>query len=118
MQQQNNKLRVTQEYERLSEELKEQIKLVYPYGFSRHLITFKNREGKNIKGLRFETDEKIYLIRMTVVEAQNIILRDDDYDDEGNLKDDVKEEYEDKYADVEYLPDVDTFEEDDSDDDD
>lgn len=93
------KLRVVTDYEKLKEEVKEQIKLEYPHGYSQHLIFFKNREGKNIKGLRFETDEKIILIRMTEIQAEKIIEDDDDYDDDGVLIEDVKEDYVDKYSD-------------------
>lgn len=92
-----NKLRVVTDYEKIPEEIQEQVKLAYPYGFSQHLITFKNREGKNIKGLRFETDEKIYLLRMTIARAEDIIEQDDDYDEDGNLADDVKADYKEKY---------------------
>ncbi|MEL7123137.1 MAG: hypothetical protein AAFO07_27050 [Bacteroidota bacterium] len=92
-----SKLRVTQSYEKLKEEVKEQIKLAYPNGYSQHLIKFFNREGKQVSGLRFETDEKIYLIRMTMEEARDIVSQDEDYDEDGNLKDEIKDEYEDKY---------------------
>ncbi len=108
---QQNKLRVTQEYEKLSEEIKEQIKLVYPNGYSKFLIHFTNKEGKILHALRFETEEKIYLIRMTPTEAEDIISDDDDFDDDGNLKDKIKEEYEDKHSDVEYLADNENYEE-------
>lgn len=98
----NQKPRVTQEYERLNESIQEQLKLAYPEGFSQHLIPFVNKEGKKVKALRFEADEKIYLIRMSIMEAEQIIEDDDDYDEDGVLKDDVKEEYEDKHGDDEY----------------
>ena len=94
-----DKLRVVTDYERLSEEIQEQIKLEYPYGYSQHLILFKNREGKNIKGLRFETEEKIILIRMTENQAEEIVEQDDDFDEDGNLIEDVRDEYEEKYSD-------------------
>lgn len=101
----NQKLRVTQEYDKLSETIQEQVKLSYPSGFSQHLISFINKDGKTIKALRFETDDKIYLIRMSVLEAERIIEEDDDYDDDGELKDDIKEEYEDKHGDLDYIAD-------------
>jgi hypothetical protein len=109
---QTNKIRVTQEYQKLSDDIKEQIKLVYPDGYSQYLIPFTNKEGKQVYGLRFETDEKIYLIRMTYTEAENIISNDDDYDDNGYLKEGIKDEYEDKYSDVEYLADNDNYDDD------
>ena len=52
-------------------------------------------------GLPFETEDKYYLVKMTREEASNLIADDDDYDDDGNLKDDVREEYEDLHGDEE-----------------
>jgi hypothetical protein len=49
-----------------------------------------------VSALPFETDEKYYLVRMTMAEAQAIIEDDDDYDDEGNLTDEAKEDIEDR----------------------
>jgi len=94
-----NKPRVVKDYEKLDEAILEQIKLNYPYGFQKHLITFKNATGAFVSALPFETEEKYYLVRMTRAEAKDIIEDDDDYDDDGNLRDDVKEEYEEKYED-------------------
>lgn len=99
----NNKLRVIQDFEKLSSDIQEQIKLVYPNGFSQHLIEFKNKDNETVYALPFETDEKIYMIRMTVKKAIQLIEDDSDYDDDGNLKEDVKEKYEDYHSDVDYL---------------
>lgn len=92
-----NKPRIVKDYDKLDLSVQEQIKLSYPYGFEGELMSFKNAEGKNVSALPFETDEKYYLVRMTVSEAQSIIEDDDDYDDDGNLKEAIKEEYEEKY---------------------
>ena len=97
------KMRVIKDYDALDEVIQEQGKVAYPRGFSKHLIEFVNREGKRVKALRFETDDKIYLVRMTVAEAREIIEQDDDFDDDGLLKDDVRSEYEDKYLEDEDL---------------
>ena len=61
-----------------------------------------DKDGKNVSALPFETDDKYYLIRMTLSEAERIIEDDDDYDDDGFLKDHVREEYEDKYPELEF----------------
>ncbi len=95
-----NKPKVVKDYDKLDEAILEQIKLNYPYGFEKNLITFKNAAGKFITALPFESEEKYYLVRMTRVEAQEIIDDDDDYDDAGNLRDEVKEEYEEKHDDI------------------
>jgi hypothetical protein len=107
---QMSKIRVTQEYDRLSNELKEQIKLVYPQGYSDFLISYSDKEGKRISALRFETDEKIYLIRMTFEQAVDIIESDTDYDDDGSLNDNVRVDYEQKHSDVDYLSENDNYE--------
>lgn len=101
----NEKLRVIKDFHKLDEEIQEQIKLVYPYGFNNHLIRFTDKEGKNVSALPFETDEKYYLVRMTATQARQLIEEDLDYDAEGNLKDSVRDEYEDKHADVDYMSD-------------
>jgi len=97
------KPRIIKDYDKLDPAIQEQIKLVYPTGFSDHLIYYFDKEGKNVSALPFETDERFYLIRMTLSEAERIIEDDDDYDDDGFLKDHVREEYEDKYPDAEFV---------------
>ena len=93
-------MRVIKDYDKLEETIKQQIKLAYPYGFTSRLITFTNRDNRKVKGLRFETDDKIYLIRMSTVQARQIVADDDDFDDDGNLKSEIKELYTDKYMDI------------------
>jgi hypothetical protein len=99
----NTKPKVITSFSNVSEHLQEQIKLFYPEGFLDHLIRFPLR-GELVSALRFETEEKIYLLKMTKARAQEIIEEDDDYD--GNLKDDVKEDFEDKHGEVADMPDL------------
>jgi len=96
-----SKPRVVKDFEKLDVDIQEQIKLAYPFGFERKLIKFTNAEGKLVSALPFETEEKHYLIRMTMQEAKDIVEEDDDYDEDGNLKEDIKEEYDDRYNDDE-----------------
>lgn len=111
----SSKPRVIKDYEKLDEAIKEQIKLVYPNGFSQHLITFTNKDGLLVSALPFETEDKYYLVRMTTQEAIDIISEDEDYDDEGVLKEESREAYEDKYSDDIDIPDnIEDEEEDDS----
>ena len=98
-----NKPRVIKDYDKLDPEIQEKIKLEYPSGYSENLIYFNNKEGKRVSALPFETEDKYYLVRMTVYEAEKIIEDDDDYDSTGSLKDSAKEEYESKYADDEFM---------------
>lgn len=107
-----NKSRVVIDFEKLSDELVEQIKLVYPSGFSQHLISFVNSKGERVSALRFETFEKVYLIRMSSMKAVRLIEEDSDYDDEGNLLDTIREKYEEEHSDVGYLSENDNYDED------
>jgi hypothetical protein len=106
-----DKLRVIQDFEKVSTEIQEQIKLVYPKGFSQHLVEFKNKNNETVFGLPFETDEKIYMIRMSLKKAIQIIKEDSDYDDDGILKEDIKEKYEDDHSDADYLSENENYEE-------
>ncbi len=102
-----DKPRVIKDFEKLDASIQEQIKLTYPRGFSKNLIQFTNRDGNKVSALPFETDDRYYLVRMTVQEARKIILQDDDYDEDGRLRKSIREDYEDKYADLDYLADDD-----------
>lgn len=110
-----NKLRVIQDYEKLSTDIQEQIKLVYPNGYSQHIISFKNHKDETVFALPFETDDKYYMVRMSVQKARQIVEDDDDFDDDGNLKKEIRERYEDDYADIDYLSDNDNYGSDDDD---
>ena len=90
------KPRVIKDYEKLDVEIQEQIKLEYPYGFEENLVSFTNRDGKRVSALPFEAEDKYYLVRMTVAEAQQLIEDDEDYDNDGNLREEVKAEYSEK----------------------
>lgn len=96
-----NKPRIVKDYEKLDSSTQEMIKLAHPYGFEDHLVSFTNSEGRKVSALPFETDEKYYLVRMTIAEAQIIIEEDLDYDEDGNLTIEAKEEYKEKYVDGE-----------------
>lgn len=113
----NNKLRVIKDFDKLAKDIKEQIKLVYPFGFSKHLISFKNQHEETVWALPFETDEKYYMVRMTVLKARQIIADDNDYDDDGNLKKEIKEKYAEEHSDIDYLDENENYTRDDDDED-
>lgn len=95
------KPRVVKDYEKLDDSIIEQIKLEYPSGFYQHLVSYTDKDGNKRMALPFETEEKYYLVRMSVQEAKSIIEDDDDYDDDGMLKDDILQDYSEKYDDEE-----------------
>jgi hypothetical protein len=110
-----NKPRVIKDYNKLDKDLQEQIKFVYAEGFAENLIHFFDKHGVKVTALPFETEDKYYMLRMTENEAVQIVDEDDDFDDDGFLKDEVKQDYEDKYADLDHV--ADQISEDDDEDD-
>jgi len=85
------------EFEKLTEDIKQRIKLNYPNGFEKHLIQFKNHKKHLISALPYETIDKHYLVKMTREKANTIILEDDDYNENGILRNDKIEEYKKKF---------------------
>lgn len=83
------KKRVVKDYNALSEEIVKLVKTRYPSGYAEHLVTYNDKEGKKVSALPFETDDTYYLIRMTILEAKRIVKEDDDFDDDGQLKEDL-----------------------------
>lgn len=106
-----SKMKVIKDFEKLGGELQELLKLQYPKGFKKYLIKFKNKDGVFVSALPFETDDRIYMVRMTVEKAQKIIQNDSDYDDGGKLKTNVRKKYEAEYSDLEHLWDNDSEDE-------
>ncbi len=94
-----SKPRVLKDFEKLDTAIQEQIKLSYPSGFYQHLVSYVDREGNKRMALPYETDDFYYLVRMSIQEAKDIIEDDDDYDDDGMLKDEIQENYADKHGD-------------------
>lgn len=101
----NSKPRVIKDYNKLDKDLQQQIKLIYADGFADNLIHFFDKNGLKITVLPFETEDKYYMLRMTENEAVALVDEDDDYDDDGFLKDEVKQEYEDKYSELDHIAD-------------
>jgi DNA-directed RNA polymerase subunit delta len=83
------KKRVVKDYTALTEEIARLVKNQYPSGYSEHLVTYNDKDGKKVSALPFETDDTYYLIRMTVLEAKRIVKEDEDFDDDGQLKEDL-----------------------------
>jgi hypothetical protein len=100
----SQKPRVIKDYDKLSTEIQEQIKIAYPHGYHKKLIQFTDARGAKVSALPFETDEKYYLVRMTVAEARQIVADDDDFDDEGLLREEQQDIYEDRYEELDYIP--------------
>ena len=85
------KPRVIKDYDTLDESIKKLVKYEYPTGFHNFLIQFTDANKRTFKALPFETEDKFYLIRMSVQEAKEIIEEDEDYDDDGMLRDEFED---------------------------
>lgn len=83
------KKRVVKDYDKLPEEVINLLKIEYPRGFVKNLVKYTNKDGKQISALPYEAEDMYYLIRMSAMEARQIILDDDDYED-GILRDDFE----------------------------
>ena len=83
------KKRVVKDYTALSEEIVRLVKNKYPSGYAEHLVTYNDKDGKKVSALPFESDDTYYLIRMTILEAKRIVKDDEDFDDDGQLKEDI-----------------------------
>lgn len=84
--------RIVIDYEKLPDDVVNRIKIEYPDGFEENLVTFTNAQGAYVSALPFETEEIYYLVRMTESEARQIIKEDDDYGDDGKLRDDFEDD--------------------------
>jgi DNA-directed RNA polymerase subunit delta len=90
----NGKPKIAKDFDKLPEELISRIKLEYQMGFEDNLISYTDAKGAKVSALPFDTEEAYYLVRMTKLEAQKIIEDDEDYDGDGNLREDFGEEIE------------------------
>jgi len=98
-----SKPRVIKDYHKLPESVLEQIKLVYPKGFTQHLVSFTTKDGEHKLGLPFETDDYYYLIKMSASTAEFLIEDDDDFDDDGILRDEIRASYQGKHEGNDFL---------------
>ncbi|MEQ8323732.1 MAG: hypothetical protein RIC15_01235 [Vicingaceae bacterium] len=98
----NQKPRIVKDFEKLDPEIQEQIKLQYPEGFYENLVSYYDKEGLRRSALPFETEEKYYLVRMSIAEAKQIIEDDDDYGSDGTLKQEVQDDYEEKHGESDF----------------
>lgn len=83
------KKRVVKDYDALSEDITRLVKQKYPSGYAESLVTYSDKDGKKVSALPFETDDTYYLIRMTILEAKRIVKEDEDFDDDGQLKEEI-----------------------------
>ncbi|MGQ1784526.1 MULTISPECIES: hypothetical protein [unclassified Saccharicrinis] len=98
-----NKKRTIVDYHKLPVDLKEQLKLVNSDGLHDDIITYKDSKGHQISALRLETDDVVYMVRMSKELAFQIMDEDDDFNDDYSLKSGKMKKYIDKHGDIDYI---------------
>ncbi|MBQ2352391.1 MAG: hypothetical protein II394_09280, partial [Bacteroidales bacterium] len=83
-----NKPRVIKDYDKLDKEVKDLIKATYPQGFAEKLIQYPNKDGMLVSALPFETEDKMYLVRINNEEVKIVYADTEDYDE---VDDEIKE---------------------------
>ena len=80
-----SKKRTIVAYENLSAEQKKRLSREFPDGFQGQLTEIKKPTGEILDALIWETEEVIYLVKMS--KALSIMLDDEDDDFDGNYDD-------------------------------
>ncbi len=97
----SSKPKIIKDFDKLDAKLQEEIRLLYPSGFSEHLIRFTDKDGKFISALPYETEDRYYLMRMTNVQPAKPAKEEKDED--TDFKDDTKDDYDDNYNDLDTM---------------
>lgn len=74
-----DKPKVVTDYQKLSPELMELFNETFPHGIVGQTIRFPNSKGEIITAVRMETEERIYLVKLSARAKE--ILSDEDLDD-------------------------------------
>jgi hypothetical protein len=92
-----SKRRAIISYDKLSIDQKKQILRDYPDGYINHLTTIKTPTGETLDALIWETDDVIYLVKVSKIspKAKPIAeVEEDDFEEAEDMKDDEAEEEE------------------------
>ena len=92
-----SKRRAIISYDKLSIDQKKQILRDYPDGYINHLTTIKTPTGETLDALIWETDEVIYLVKVSKIipKAKPVAeVEEDDFDEVADIKEDETEDEE------------------------
>lgn len=81
-------------YDKLSIDQKKQILKDFPDGYINHLTTIKTPTGETLDALIWETDEVIYLVKINKIVPKAPVVEDeeDDFEDDFDKVDDIKDD--------------------------
>ena len=71
-----DKLKVVTDYSKLSPELLELFSETYPQGIAGKTIRFPNSKGEIVTAVRLETEDRIYLVKLSA-KAKEILTEED-----------------------------------------
>jgi len=74
-----DKPKVAIDYAKLTPELTELFNETYPNGIVGHTIRFPNSKGEIVTSVRLETDDKVYLVKLSARAKE--VLSDEDLDE-------------------------------------
>jgi len=95
-----DKPKVVIDYSKLTPELNELFNETYPNGIVGHTIRYPNSKGEIVSSVRLETEDKIYLVKLSTRAKE--VLSDEDLDEmirplsKGGADDEVEVEAEDE----------------------
>jgi len=81
------KKRMAIDYKNLTPEMLAMLDEQYPTGFTGHYIRFPNTKGEIISAVRLETDDTIYLVKISAQQRQILTEAEMDEMVKGNEKD-------------------------------
>jgi hypothetical protein len=90
-----SKRRAIISYDKLSIDQKKQILRDYPDGYINHLTTIKTPTGETLDALIWETDEVIYLVKVSKITPKlkpAAEVEEDDFDEVADIKEDETED--------------------------
>lgn len=71
-----DKLKVVTDYSKLSPELLSLFNETYPQGIAGHTVRFPNSKGEIVTAVRLETEDRIYLVKLSA-KAKEILTEED-----------------------------------------
>ena len=71
-----SKQNVILDYDNLDTELIKQVGHAYPFGFNNAFIEYTNKNKLKVKAIRLETNEKIYLLRLSKENVVQLLKED------------------------------------------
>jgi DNA-directed RNA polymerase subunit delta len=77
-----SKKHVIVDYKNITQELLHLLTDTYPDGYEDETITFNNAKGERVEAVRLETEDSVYLVKVSAQLGRKVEIFIDDQDDE------------------------------------